>query len=140
MNLSNGNNLELTLLEIENNTNLTCMQVDDPEAVIEALVYPYSNWVIEGNPLLEILENCDLGVNEVLDTKISIYPNPTSNYIIIDSEYPIESIKFYSIQGKLVLKENNLTSRVNISHLPTGVYFIKIETYKGSVFKRLLKN
>ena len=29
---------------------------------------------------------------------------------------------------------------VNVSHLPTGIYFIKIETEKGIITKKVVKN
>jgi hypothetical protein len=50
INLKNGNNQEIHFLQIIDNPNLTCLQVDDPAGVIAGVDPPYDNWTISGSP------------------------------------------------------------------------------------------
>ena len=57
-------------------------------------------------------------------TSIRAYPNPTTGLINIEYEKPIDKIQVFDNIGKLVLTPSEKT--FNISHLPQGVYFLKI--------------
>ncbi|PKL78421.1 MAG: hypothetical protein CVV25_11645 [Ignavibacteriae bacterium HGW-Ignavibacteriae-4] len=53
-----------------------------------------------------------------------IYPNPTQDYINIDSKYINEIIEIRTITGKLVL-ESKGTEIIDVSKLTSGVYIVK---------------
>jgi len=58
---------------------------------------------------------------------ITIYPNPTSKFMLIDTKNQIiENIKVYNQSGSLVLDKNFPDSKINISNFPKGVYNILI--------------
>jgi len=80
-----------------------------------------------------------LGIDDTIEETISvsIYPNPTSEYINIKTEIEINNIELFDITGKQVLKTRR-TNVINISHLQNGIYLIKIVSDKGSVIKRLV--
>lgn len=59
------------------------------------------------------------------DAKFSIYPNPTSDYIRINSDN-IDSVSIFNISGKLVLKDDSKSKEIDISQLSSGTYLIKI--------------
>ena len=63
--------------------------------------------------------------------KTTIYPNPVSNgsiYISSKSEN-LASVEIFDAQGKLVLKNDNIThnTSINIQSLIPGIYFVKTE-------------
>ena len=65
---------------------------------------------------------------------INIYPNPAKNKVMIKSN-DIFNYKIIDLSGKIVMSGDNNTSaiEVDIDHLNSGVYFIKInnkENYK----------
>ena len=67
-------------------------------------------------------------------SKYKVFPNPTSNYIHIAFESPVEPIgdlKMYDHTGKLVLSKSLENSsrfvEISINHLPIGSYTISIE-------------
>ena len=60
-------------------------------------------------------------------SKFNIYPNPTSKILTIDS-YIMGDIKIINTLGKKVLTKNkkNQITRIDLSTLKKGLYFIKI--------------
>jgi hypothetical protein len=77
--------------------------------------------------------------------KISVYPNPTSGEITIDSsELNKFTYEIFSLTGKKLLEGQNQfspTTKVDLSELSPGTYFLKIETGKGEVeVHKILRN
>ena len=62
--------------------------------------------------------------------KISIYPNPAGNYLMINNLNANTSIKIYSISGVL-LKTMQIQNgdKIDISDLEQGIYFLHIGTH-----------
>jgi Leucine-rich repeat (LRR) protein len=75
------------------------------------------------------------------DNSVRIYPNPTSSIINIDSDFIIDSIELYDIQGRILEThfETTNTSRLDISAKSKGIYFLKIKTEKGSKVQKVVK-
>lgn len=57
---------------------------------------------------------------------LSFYPNPASDYIYWNNNTPIQ-ISLYDILGKRILGSD--FGKMNIKHLPNGIYFIKPDKY-----------
>ncbi len=77
----------------------------------------------------------DVAVNYA-NKSISIWPNPATDIVTIQSEYPIISIELYSITGQVAYKLtgiNNISTRLNIAEFNNGVYFLKVATTNGNV-------
>ena len=79
-----------------------------------------------------------------IDKYFILYPNPTSNYLNIETKDTIEkkSIKVYNITGQLLLnisKAENISS-IDVTNLKTGNYFIVIQTDKGIYKSKFIKN
>ena len=139
VNLRSGNNLSINFLQFQFNSNLQCIQVDDPAAVIAGVDPPYDNWFIDGSPT--ITDDCQLGMEDFLNDKVSIYPNPFDEvvYIESDSSVAIESLKIYSILGQLILEKEDNFNQIDVSKLKSGVYFLKLSTTSGNLTKKLVK-
>lgn len=74
-----------------------------------------------------------------------IFPNPTNNYFILETPLSFGEGQgvglAYSPTGQLVYKfeiKPQLQQKIDISHLPEGVYIIKIETNQFSTSKKLV--
>jgi hypothetical protein len=67
---------------------------------------------------------------------ISIYPNPTNSTLCVEyNGYTLTTIKLFDMLGKEVLSQNiSEKSEINVSHLPRGVYNVKILS-EGKVLK-----
>ena len=82
-----------------------------------------------------------LGINELIE-RISIYPNPASDYILINyGEVKVSSIKIIDITGRNVLT-NSLKNQINkiyLNGLESGTYFLKFNSINGNhVIKTLI--
>jgi hypothetical protein len=69
---------------------------------------------------------------------VTIYPNPTSGLISIDTEENIINIAVLSSSGRTL--SNSKVKNLDLSEYSAGVYFITIQTDKGFVTKKILKN
>lgn len=92
------------------------------------------------------------GVNEIKDDDIVIYPNPANTTIYIQYN-PVQtrfiaspaetmctsSLHIYSIDGKLIKTCTLINNRIIIDDLNSGVYFLRIDTNQGAIFKRIIK-
>ena len=71
-----------------------------------------------------------LGTNQgVLESRTSIYPNPTNNKLNIVSENNISGIKLINLTGQTVLEKTNLNDSnlsIDISNQAVGIYFLQI--------------
>jgi len=83
------------------------------------------------------------GVVEIATREISVFPNPTSHELRIKSgELKIEKVKIYDMLGRNLLSQSSFQSQeisIDISQLPRGIYFVKMETELGEVVKKVIK-
>jgi len=99
----------------------------------EPLVYKYDK--IEFSLSKVGTGNCDEDIisssEEVhLEKTISLYPNPASNILNIETDLEHFDIQVYNISGQQVLQLQNQKS-FNIQNLPTGTYFMTITDEQG---------
>lgn len=84
-----------------------------------------------------------LAISEIEETKISVYPNPFSNNLFIESKERIEAIELFDLRGISILKKTfNLQHKVSLElqNLTSGTYLLKATTEKSnSLFSRLIK-
>jgi hypothetical protein len=131
LNVQNGNNAALSLLFTFANPSLTCIQVDDP---IAANNYP--SWAKDITAVYSL--DCALGIDDSEIVQAVIYPNPVRDLLTIESKESIESIQIYSILGELIASEMGV-SQIDFSSYAKGVYFLKVDSKKGSVFQKVMK-
>jgi hypothetical protein len=74
-------------------------------------------------------------------TQFSIYPNPTTNLLHIESgETEIQNVSIFNLSGKQVLQADLQDKQfIEVGHLNNGVYLLKMETENGSVVKKFVK-
>jgi len=86
------------------------------------------------------IENVGVSENKISD--IMIYPNPTiGQFTITNLQLPIENIEIFDIYGRFVRAYpcSRPETTINISHLSTGMYFIKIRTDAGEIVRKIVK-
>jgi hypothetical protein len=68
-----------------------------------------------------------------LNDAISIYPNPTANFINISTaNASIKNVKLIDVTGKVIYKNNN-AQPINVRNYSKGLYILKIESNEGGV-------
>jgi len=105
----------------------------------------------------------NIGIEEATTLPdIRVYPNPTTGKLTIEftsgqadewTSGQVNEIEIYDIQGRRmeiphcvrndvipsVVQRNEESRTINISHLPAGIYFVKIATTAGEVVKKVVK-
>ena len=106
----------------------------------EIVIETFSN---TANILTQGFHQGDLKVNTLLvdiAIKLKIYPNPTTNFLIVESEENVNAdILVYDINGKLVIKDkliNEQQKQLDFSFLRQGNYLLHINIAdKQSVYQ-----
>jgi hypothetical protein len=73
---------------------------------------------------------------------ITIYPNPSDGKVSISASSNIHSVTVYSATGSLIgtYTFNAKEVFLNIEHLASGFYYLKVVTEAGSSVEKLIKN
>ena len=87
---------------------------------------------------VQIVDLSNLGLTKQPNSQLHIYPNPTSDWLTIESKNQIQSIKILDFTGKLISTIEG-KSRINVENLNQGIYFIQTTTDKGSETKKFIK-
>lgn len=110
----------------------------------------YNQYVITGGMITGqevtdqawLVTNLDnVSVPTIQQPKITLYPNPASNYFSIDTHKPMQVV-VYDVLGKKVLQKNVLgREQVDIENLSSGVYWVKVcEDCKLKLYQKLVVN
>lgn len=78
-------------------------------------------------------------VDDVAGIDFKVYPNPTSNYIFVESAKAIESFAVYNAHGQKLKDLRNLSgsTKVDVSDLSSGMYIVSVNTEEGSLTRKL---
>lgn len=101
----------------------------------------YPSWTYHSyNGSAFSIEGTTLGTSEsIFDSNdIVVYPNPTANYINIISKDKIKKISIYSLNGSQIIIKSN-KNNVDLKDLPSGSYFLQVETENGNFVKKIIK-
>lgn len=77
-------------------------------------------------------------VNDIFASKVSIYPNPASSILNIDTQETINTIEVFNLLGKKVITSNSKT--VHINSLSKGIYMLKLTNGNSVATKKFIKN
>ena len=77
------------------------------------------------------------GIQNSLNT--SVYPNPTSEILFIDSELNFESIQIFNSTGQVVKSYSPGVKSIPTFDIPSGVYVIKLISTVNTVTQRFIK-
>lgn len=90
-----------------------------------------------GNIRKIVFEDIPLGVVNSLapDLNISITP---AGELVVEGITDVKSLTLLSTVGNIIQKTTS--SRMNISFLPENIYLLQIDTAKGMVVKKIIKN
>jgi len=88
--------------------------------------------------------NVGVGELQITNYELRVYPNPTTGELTIDNgELTIDNVEIFDIYGNKVsplISHSSPLISINISHLPAGVYFVKITTKNGVFVEKVVKN
>jgi len=131
LNVKNGNNTNFTYFLLNNNPNLSCIEVDDA-------TYSTTNWE-DVDAIASFSEDCTgtIGILENQNTHFNLFPNPASINLTIQSDVVINQIHIFNLLGELVQSEKLTT--FSVEQLPFGIYMIQVQTERGITNLRFVK-
>ena len=98
----------------------------------------YNSWENPYHFLIEPLNY--VGVDEVLrNDDFKMYPNPTNDFLHIETEIIDYNVKLISMDGREVLFEKN-QSKLDVQALKKGIYLLQLISENGISTKRFVKN
>jgi hypothetical protein len=73
--------------------------------------------------------------------KVTFYPNPTSDVLHIQNDTTIVGIEVSNAIGQIMLQQttNNANVQLNVSHLSSGTYFVKLVTAEKTKSFKMVK-
>lgn len=89
---------------------------------------------------IELYETASLSVDKPSTFTLKLYPNPANNYVIVESDNSeILEISIFDTLGKNVIPNSVLkNSRLDVSSLNRGVYFMRINANSTQVTKKII--
>jgi len=111
---------------------------------INPYFYEFSNdnntlTIIKFNGDTATYSNKFLATSEVSKSKISVYPNPSSDVVKIENLKPNSLLELIDSSGKSVKTISNIKSdktEINIKNLPSGIYYLKVD---GQAVQKIIK-
>ena len=132
LNCKNGNNLNHGFFYAKNNENLTCIEMDDVEW---STVNWFSGEFTDGyiDITAHYSQNCNTtAINTIIPSIVpTVFPNPTTGIINLSVN---ANIVLTDLLGKLLLEQKN-TNQLDISALPSGMYFVLVGDNLKQTFK-----
>lgn len=99
-------------------------------------------WSVKSIDASEIYSNkseeAQLSIFDNIATQeVKFYPNPAKDIVYFDSDKEIQSVELYSISGQKI-PTSFANKQVNISHLPSGVYILKLQVEGKMITEKLV--
>jgi len=82
-------------------------------------------------------------LNERAISEFSVFPNPATSTVVVSASFPFASVKVMNTCGQTLLREDKINVshyELNLSGMPSGIYFIKVSNLDGSeTVKKIIK-
>lgn len=89
------------------------------------------------------VQNCtDIETKLIDNSFFSVYPNPTKDGLFLSIEpNPGVSISLLDFSCNILVKSisTNKITTIDVSTIPTGIYFLKIQTGNSTIYRKILK-
>jgi hypothetical protein len=142
----NGSPTSGTMYILENNsalaTTITALKsfmqadmIDDGSAVFANVVDPNAA-AVSG---MSTFDFNTLSTEEAELTDVSVFPNPVKNVATITGVSDIEAVEITNINGQRIINRATSLTKIDLTGLPSGIYFAKIMATSGSKIVRLIK-
>lgn len=82
-----------------------------------------------------------LGINEYANSTFRLFPNPTKDFLYLDSENNITRYVIYNANGQIINEQDFQISceEINVTDLSSGIYYIKISSEEKTEVLKWIK-
>jgi len=146
-----ADDLDKTYLDLHANFNLNAfgdaIYLTDGTNILDSVVFStqtansslskcadgIGNFGTVANRTPRAVNDCSTSINGVNVLNISLYPNPASTSIQIETDEIISCIEIFSISGKRIIITNE--KQIDVQSLQAGCYLIKVNTRNNAVWR-----
>lgn len=75
---------------------------------------------------------------EFLEEELGVFPNPSFGEMHIKTDLRILKVEVYNLSGQLLIRSNQ-KNNIDLNHLSNGMYWLRIKTLDGTVFRKIVK-
>ncbi len=100
---------------------------------------PWGSWTfIHGNPGIDVT---NVNESQIVESNLKLYPSPSFNYLNLEGPKEDYCLQILNIQGQLFheMKNINGNQKIDVSFLPSGLYFINVNNNKVNQTIRFIK-
>ncbi|MEM5565387.1 T9SS type A sorting domain-containing protein [Psychroserpens sp. AS72] len=107
-----------------------------------SIYFDFNAPIITNQVSTEVVDALSLEETISESNNVKLYPNPTTGIVSIktNNSLNIISIAIYSLKGELLMTVEGSNSYLDIRNFASGMYILEIETNKGVINKRIIKN
>lgn len=93
---------------------------------------------ITGNT--NVVDTTNTTIATIQKPSIKVYPNPTTDLLVIETQIPLQKIELYDILGNLLYQETEPKQKnsLYISNLASGVYYLTLEWENDILSKKVI--
>lgn len=85
-------------------------------------------------------EEDSTSVAQHIGCNLHLYPNPTNGNLYFDhTDEPILTAVLFSIEGRRISHWTNPTNSISLDDVPNGIYLLEIQTSKGLIREKIIK-
>lgn len=117
------------ILFMHSDTRFLCFQENGLNLLVDSILFEDFDCHYEG---ILVADNA-LQPNSVATSEFRLFPNPSTNLIVLDKKKPMQSndkfnIKILNLLGEqfLNIQAKHLPCTLDVSHLPAGLYYVEI--------------
>lgn len=104
--------------------------------------YTITSTTMQGNFVSVNFKGDDaLKTNEFNKNELSVFPNPTSENLFIESEILVSNVKLFNMLGQMVFNQdlNVQKGEISLSQLSIGTYLLHVESEFGTEIRKVVK-
>ena len=79
------------------------------------------------------------GIEDVTMENTTVYPNPATDVLTINSGSQVQRVEIFNIQGQLVKAEAGDVHTISVKDLANGLYTLKLTTENGTSMHKIIK-
>lgn len=79
------------------------------------------------------------GLTDVTANKFTVYPNPVTSLLNINSDAAIQKVELITSMGQNIKTFVNVSSQIDLSDISAGIYFVKIYSENGAFIQKIIK-
>jgi uncharacterized delta-60 repeat protein len=79
------------------------------------------------------------GIAEASNLRVSVYPNPVTNWLQVSANFPVQHITILTMEGRTYEKNMSHTKSIDVSALQPGIYYLQVKGNDGNAYIRFCK-